>query len=135
MEIRDYLNHRLIFAGSLVDAVVAGIDLSCARFDDLNLEGVNLSRVKLCRASFRHTFLKNANLQGSNLQNACLFGAFLRGADLSGANLTGATLGCDLRDANLTQTIMPDGRTYEEWLEEPQRLIVKLADHYKETWR
>jgi hypothetical protein len=78
---------------NLSGAVLSGMDLSGAYFNQANLTGADLS---------------NTDLTGVNLYRASLLGANLTGADLADiylyqANLTGASLyQADIRNANFT---------------------------------
>lgn len=73
------------------------INLRGADLIQANLAGWNLSQLDLS-----HAHLSGANLQNANLSGTNLTGAYLREANLSGADLTGSILkDADLTDANL----------------------------------
>jgi len=86
----------------LVNANLAGANLSGAY-----LRSANLANVDLAGAYLRYANLWSAGLAGANLKGANLGGARLRDADLEGANLSDANLrdvdlaGADLEGANL----------------------------------
>jgi Pentapeptide repeats (8 copies) len=73
---------------------------------EANLEGANFELL--------------ANLQGAILEGAGLYGANLRGAGLYGANLHGAKVTDEQLAAAkyLQHAIMPNGRKYEDWLQD-----------------
>jgi uncharacterized protein YjbI with pentapeptide repeats len=83
--------------------------------------------IDLRGANLRWTDLRGANLYGANLTKANLYGANLIGVDLTEANLSGANLSganlCWACTKNIgfdADTIAPDGRPFEEWLDKPQ---------------
>ena len=61
--------------------------------------------------------LSDVNLSGAKLSGACLSGANLSGAYLFGADLSGAKL--SYADFCLSGATLPDGRTFEEYKEDP----------------
>jgi hypothetical protein len=80
-----------------------------------NLARAKLGIANLRGANLREANLFNADLKFSDLRDAVLIGAYLVKADLRGADLTGADLtGADLREANLCNTIMPDGQKSQQ---------------------
>ncbi|MGD1805009.1 Rid family detoxifying hydrolase [Dapis sp. BLCC M126] len=93
-------------------------DLSKGNFKDANfilakLDNANLRKSDLSNANFNLASLKGANLERGNLQGANLIGADLEGANLSKANLSGAkTYRWKIKDADFTDTIMPDSRKF-----------------------
>lgn len=128
----------------------AGMDLRCISigypcfldtdFNTANLEYSSITSTDFINANFSGAnlrlsnlpyFLVNSNLSNTNLQGARWRGATFVNVDMTGADLTGADLrspiakttkliGCDLRNANLTDvkidetvvfvsTIMPNG--------------------------
>ena len=129
---------KLLGATDLTQANLNGSDLS-----EAHLEGTDLSGAHLSGADLEEAYLTDAVLGGAYLNNTDLSGADLGGADLSdaegrfesgarmnGARLDGADLsGADLANAQVTTgqlqeatslegATMPDGRTYEDWLED-----------------
>jgi uncharacterized protein YjbI with pentapeptide repeats len=87
-------------------------DLSSADLTYADLRGANLSRI----------VMQNARLEGADLRDANLTGTVLNDANLSGANLSNATgktaEQLDGQAASLRGAIMPDGRRYEDRLED-----------------
>jgi uncharacterized protein YjbI with pentapeptide repeats len=88
------------------------LDLSSADLTYADLSGANLSGI----------VMHGARLVGTDLRGAHLNGTVLYDANLSGANLehaTGTTADpLDGQSSSLKGAIMPDGRKYEEWLED-----------------
>lgn len=82
------------------------ISLKYASLSDLELKGKRLLRA---------TDLTQANLNGADLSEADLEGADLSGADLTNTEVTPGQLRAA---ASLEAATMPDGRAYEDWLED-----------------
>ena len=82
--------------------------------------------------------LRWADLIGADLIGADLSGANLRGADLFEANLSGANLRrADLRRADLSGTVLPNGKTYKNFVAELPRLLTaggKTVDEVAQHW-
>ena len=77
--------------------------------------------------------LAGADLRRTNLRWADLREANLSGADLSGANLRRA----DLRRADLSGTVLPNGKTYKNFVAELPRLLTaggKTVDEVAQHW-
>jgi uncharacterized protein YjbI with pentapeptide repeats len=102
-------------AAQLIDANLAGADLSLTNLDGAMMVQANLSGATLARASLTWANLADANLVGAYLSapadidtdhlgyNLTISGADLRNATLDGANMTGANLKfARLNDADLT---------------------------------
>ena len=84
----------------------------------------------LFRADLREAILLRADLKGANLQEADLRGAFLVSADLSHTNLLRASVGKgSLSPTTLFDAIMPDGRKYEDWIQDKEGKT--LSQHIK----
>ena len=109
---RTSLLHKSAFATRIKS--LAGLDLSGASLLQVMLAGVNLEQTNLSNAELIGANLAGANLQQANLAGANLTGANLAGANLTGANLTGANLqqanlmGTNLNSANLTNACLFD---------------------------
>lgn len=107
-------------------AILEKTDLKDARLLWANFESANLTGANLAKANLREANLKLAILKDANLSDADLSGAIFEGANLQNTKFGGA----DFTDANLAgainwtfeqfsgtfaNTIMPDGRTFDEW--------------------
>jgi uncharacterized protein YjbI with pentapeptide repeats len=92
-------------------------DLSSADLTYADLSGADLSGADLSGIVMLGTRLVGADLRGANLD-----GTVLNDANLSGANLSGVTgksaEQLEGQSSSLKGAIMPDGRKYEEWLED-----------------
>ena len=96
-------------------AVAVGADLSSADLRWADLRSAELRSANLHGASLRGASLNSADLRGANLSSADLRGANLSSADLSSADLHWA----DLHGASLRGAVLPDGRTYEAYRQDP----------------
>jgi uncharacterized protein YjbI with pentapeptide repeats len=116
---------------SLIGADLEGVDLTYSAPDDaqpyasvpvLDLSSADLTYADLSGANLSGIVMHGARLVGTDLRGAHLNGTVLYDANLSGANLehaTGTTADpLDGQAASLKGAIMPDGRKYEEWLED-----------------
>jgi uncharacterized protein YjbI with pentapeptide repeats len=104
----------------------AGLNLSDANLQHIDLHGVNLSGAVLTRAN-----LTGANLAGTELSKAGLSGARLMAAHLERAILDGADLAdADLRRANLEDASLSEARLPRAYLGGAQlsRTILYAAD-------
>ena len=110
------------------------IRLSYADLSDAELENVHLQEVNLWCANLENTNLRHADLEGANLPYAFFKNTNLSSANLERANLEHAIVTPEqLQKArSLKGAIMPDGSTYEEWLEkgEPDWTLHGIPD----TW-
>jgi hypothetical protein len=115
---------------NLRGANLRGADLSFANLSNADLLGADLSLTFLFFADLRgaelygadlfETALHNADLRDADLRNAFLFKIRLRGANLSGAR--GVTNEELAKQASyLDGAAMPDGQTYEDWIESVSR--------------
>ncbi|WP_202221103.1 Rid family detoxifying hydrolase, partial [Okeania sp. KiyG1] len=97
----------------LQEAELSKGDFKYANFILAKLDNANLRKSDLSNANFNFASLKGVNLERANLQGANLIRADLEGANLSKANLSGAkTYLWNIKDADFTDTIMPDGRKF-----------------------
>ena len=116
---------------SLIGADLEGVDLTYSAPDDaqpyasvpvLDLSSADLTYADLSGANLSGIVMLGTRLVGTDLRGAHLNGTVLYDANLSGANLehaTGTTADpLDGQAASLKGAIMPDGRKYEEWLED-----------------
>jgi uncharacterized protein YjbI with pentapeptide repeats len=100
-------------------------NLAQAQLDGADLEGAKLPGASMLNASLVGTNLRHANFKYINelggFGSANLLKAELFLADLTNADLTGAKVDSDqLRAARSRKgTIMPNGKDFEEWIEEP----------------
>jgi uncharacterized protein YjbI with pentapeptide repeats len=105
-------------------------DLSCARFDSVDLRRADFNGANLQGAEFFDTDLRGASLAaanlsgvefrgfGNNLQETNFSVARLRGADLSFADLRGANLdGAMLQGAKLRGAMLQGARLTGAWLQ------------------
>ena len=101
---------------------LAGVDISKAYLQGLNVENADLSDANVVDTNLTGANLAGADLTNANLARADLAGAYLAGADLSGADLSGADLTNimdwqnikSLKGANIYGVKnAPDG--FEEW--------------------
>jgi hypothetical protein len=105
----------------LEGTILRGANLRGAKLGLVNLREADLERADLRGADLRGADLQEAILVGANFQQAFLQEAFLQRAILREANLEGAEvtdeheLGYAL---SLQGATMPDGRKYEDWLED-----------------
>jgi len=76
--------------GRFVEAKLAGVDASDARFGFADLSRADLTGATLRSTDLTRAVLAGATLKGADLRRATLFRADLRGADLTGAELAGA---------------------------------------------
>ncbi len=111
---------------SLIGADLSGVDLTYSAPGDAQPHA-SVPVLDLSSADPTH-----ADPSGANLSGIVMHGARLAGADLSGANLNGTVLydanlsgvtgksaeQLDGQSSSLKGAIMPDGRKYEEWLED-----------------
>lgn len=99
------------------EAIITGCDfrkvLDLGTLVRADLSNTDLRDPDLSGADFSGAILINANLRGANFKNVDF-----SGADLTGANIIEADVRKLMREAKLTEAIMPDGRKYEVWLEE-----------------
>jgi uncharacterized protein YjbI with pentapeptide repeats len=110
-DLREYLRRADLRGADLRGAELSGLSLREAKLSGTNFSLADLSGADLSRAGLGGANLREANLREANLREADLRGADLRGANLTWANLIEA----DLRGADLTESIMPDGRVWEEY--------------------
>lgn len=81
---------------------LSGTDLQNAQLVDANLAGADLSKINLSGANLRRANLAGANLAGARLIRTNLAGANLTGCNLAGADFTGSNLiRANMTDANL----------------------------------
>lgn len=115
----------------LVGADLSGVDLTYAAPGDaqpyaavpaLDLSSADLTYADLSGADLSGIVMHGARLVGADLRGAHLNGTVVHDANLSGANLSDATgktaEQLDGQAGSLEGAIMPDGRKYEEWLED-----------------
>jgi len=102
-------------SAELRSANLHGASLRGASLNSADLRGANLSSADLNSADLRGASLNSADLRGANLSSADLRGANLSSADLSSADLHWA----DLHGASLRGAVLPDGRTYEAYRQDP----------------
>jgi uncharacterized protein YjbI with pentapeptide repeats len=119
---------------NLREANLFASDLTYARLESSDLDGIvaelvclvfaslsdaSLKNAFLWRAVFLHANLSNADLErarldASNFDYANLIGALLKGASLEGASLRGASLrGANLTEANLTEANLTEANLTE----------------------
>ena len=116
---------------SLIGADLEGVDLTYSAPSDAqpyasapvpDLSSADLTYSDLSGANLSGIVMLGTRLVGTDLRGAHLNGTVLYDANLSGANLehaTGTTADpLDGQAASLKGAIMPDGRKYEEWLED-----------------
>jgi 2-iminobutanoate/2-iminopropanoate deaminase len=143
---RAKLNSANLIKANLTEADLSLADITGLKIKDTNLQGaklrgVNLSQQDLSGIHLAEADLAGAELAGINLRNACLRGtslertglqranlirANLEGAKLKRADLTDAkTYGMNIKNADFTGTIMPDGEFYkpETSQQESQKVI------------
>ena len=110
----------------LVGAELNYADMSGANLSRGYLRETSLNEAKLNRADLRGATLNKTDLSWANLSGADLSGIYLSEVDLSGANLNGVIWDdIDLRSMlseikSLREATMPDGRKYEEWLQDKE---------------
>ncbi|MCA9872490.1 MAG: pentapeptide repeat-containing protein [Anaerolineales bacterium] len=104
---RIRLIHKDFNGATLRDTNLRGAVLFHSVFKDAKLEGADLEDAFLAFADFQGAKLQRAKLKGAYLSNAKLMKANLLGADVDDEQLLSAILS--------DETIMPDGRKYEEW--------------------
>ena len=137
LKIKDRHSGRILFEteaetlkGALEEAVISGVNLSCADlrnadvggaylagaqlsnadFSGANLFGITLDRAVLIGAHFysvdmRYANIRYANLKKVVLQNSALICTCFLGSNLTRANFRSSSLeGADMQDANLTGT-------------------------------
>ena len=105
-------------SGTLVGAGLCGTDLSGAGLKWANLRQADLTGADLSGANLTGADLRGADLTGAYMLYTNLYGANLTRANLTGANLTGADLrATNLSDANLTGATLPNGETFEYFVE------------------
>lgn len=100
---------QLLEQRSCVGCNLAGVVLTPAKLEGVDLTGANLFEANLYFADLQKAKLGGANLVNANLGKAQLKDATLAGADLTGANLQYAT---DVNFAGATTTsttTCPDG--------------------------
>jgi len=100
-------DHTRMLLQFLYDSELIRTDKPVVSLLAANLRGANLSGINL----------SGANLSGTNLMEANLSEADLSNADLSGAKVTEAQLQAA---GVLDGAIMPDGRTYEDWIKDKE---------------
>ena len=99
-------------------ADLSGADLRKADLSGADLTDADLSWADLTDADLSDADLTDADLTGADLTCAYMLYTDLTDADLSGADLTGAILiGTSLSDANLTGATLPNGETFEYFVE------------------
>jgi hypothetical protein len=110
---------------NLIGANLRYAILSNANLSGANLIGANLRNADLRNANLSYADLRNADLSTADLRNADLSYADLSYADLSNADLSNADLryanlsnDADLRNAILSNAILPTGERWEEYLSE-----------------
>jgi hypothetical protein len=116
---------------SLIGADLEGVDLTYSAPRDArpyasapvpDLSSADLTYADLSGANLSGIVMLGARLVGADLRGANLSGTVLNDANLSGANLSGVTgksaEQLDGQSSSLKGAIMPDGRKYEEWLED-----------------
>ncbi len=107
---RTKVLHKSAFATRIKS--LAGLNLSGASLLQVMLAGVNLEQTNLSNGELMGANLAGANLQQANLTGANLQQANLRGANLQQANFTGANLqqanlmGINLNSVNLTNACL-----------------------------
>jgi uncharacterized protein YjbI with pentapeptide repeats len=94
---------------------LANVDLSHSYLSDANLSGADLSHAYLHYADLSNAFLVNADLRPAKLRDADLSGANLSNADLTDAHVSERQL---LTAKSLNGATMPNGKKYEDWLNE-----------------
>ena len=105
-------------SGTLIGAGLSGADLSGAGLKWANLRQADLTGADLSGANLTGADLRGADLTGAYMLYTNLYGANLTRANLTGANLTGADLrATNLSDANLTGATLPNGETFEYFVE------------------
>ena len=96
-------------ATSLVEADLAGTELSGSDFSMSALMGVNFANSDMQKATFKAASLKSASFIGTNLTDAVFSATDLQEADFTDANLSGAKLTkCALKGANFKGAVLDD---------------------------
>jgi uncharacterized protein YjbI with pentapeptide repeats len=116
---------------SLIGADLSGVDLTYSTPGDTqlyasapvpDLSSADLTYADLSGADLSGIVMLGTRLVGADLGGANLNGTVLNDANLSGANLSGVTgksaEQLEGQSSSLKGAIMPDGRKYEEWLED-----------------
>jgi hypothetical protein len=116
---------------SLIGANLEGVDLTYSTPGDTrpyasapvpDLSSADLTYADLSGADLSGIVMLGTSLVGADLRGANLEGTVLNDANLSGANLSGVTgksaEQLEGQSSSLKGAIMPDGRKYEEWLED-----------------
>jgi hypothetical protein len=116
---------NILYEADLADAELAGAFFEDANLTEADLRRANLRGANLRNADLRYAYLTNANLSIASLGDANLSGANLSGANLSGANMINAKgiTNVELEQVaeSLTDTTMPNGQKYEDWLKSKDR--------------
>ena len=109
-------------------------DLSGISLGYNDLTGVNLSGQNLFKASFGGAVLKGANFSHANLIRTTFYSADLTDADFTAADTRNANLfydstpQIDFKNANLTNTIRPDGHISGLDLQSGQFLVIRNSN-------
>jgi uncharacterized protein YjbI with pentapeptide repeats len=100
------------FDALVQDALTAGVDLSGAELEQVNLHHCRCSGAQLANSNLTGANLVYAHFSKANLREACLLAANLAWGDFSGSDLSGASLiaanlamtclnHCNFEEANL----------------------------------
>lgn len=112
------LRNLYIFGYDLSSTIMTAAQMTGAELDTCGLTGSWLNGAWLDNASLIATDLSDADLNGASLRGANLAGANMEGANLDGANITQEQLA---QVESLKNAPMPDGRKYEDWLDDRGR--------------
>lgn len=109
---------------SLPKANLEACNLAGANLENANLRGANLSGANLSHADLVGANLTGANLRAATLRSTLLWSANLWEADLSDAEMRWADLHQEqLSNAVLEETILPDGKRYDNFSSRPNPTI------------
>ena len=113
----DFNNVAKILSGinlssvKLRNAMLRGIILPNAKFDDSQLQGSDLSNSDLTGATFRRAYLQNANFKRAIVDNVKFNDAMLCGADFSGAILKNSSFdGAFVDDKTILPSTISDNK-------------------------
>jgi hypothetical protein len=98
-----------------------GANLRRASFDGAYLRYADFRRADISLVGFPGADIRDADLRNANLAYANCRGTLFEGADFRGADFTYA----GFRGARLSSSIMPDGRTWEEYRSDPLKGICR----------